>query len=197
MDITNKQLAKIAEAIRDQLKELKKHHYDKVHSLTGNVILNLGQLQMIQKGMKKAIDRNWDRATSKLAAKAQRVIRDTPHMLSELKRAIDITQTSVPPARQIYEELKQIQQEFCKLEYYPEDEVISVFTEPIELEGIFLGEFEIRLQLPGLAKMQDGNYFRVAAFDPHPAACNYEVTHPHVSQEYLCEVMQVHLSRQH
>ena len=63
---------------------------------------------------------------------------------------------------------------------------LSVFIDPIELEDIFLGDFQIQLQISQLSAMKNNNFLKIIALDAHPAACNDAVTHPHVSDEFLC-----------
>jgi hypothetical protein len=56
------------------------------------------------------------------------------------------------------------------------------------LEDHYFGEFEIQLRLGNLAEMKrHSSTYRIVALDPHPASCNEAVTHPHVSDEHLCE----------
>lgn len=186
MELTNKQLIKIAETIRDQLKLLGNHRYGEVQRLIYTVSNHQGQLEMIRKALDKSIYKNWEAATRKLTHNAQRIIHDLPYAISELEHAIKNSQTKTPALRELYEELRQVQVEFGRLEYNHDEPALSVFTEPIELAGIFLGDFEIRLQIPQLAEMRNGNYLQVIALDPHPAATNDCVTHPHISEEYLC-----------
>jgi hypothetical protein len=59
-----------------------------------------------------------------------------------------------------------------------------VTTEPVVLEAIDLGRFQIRLSWQ---RLHDDQPYRVVALDPAPAACNSSVTHPHVNDEILCE----------
>ena len=186
MELTDRQLVKIAEKIRGRLNVSKTQRYSDVQRLTHNVSSNLEQLQMIQQRLGKCIHSNWDGAIAKLTAKLQRILHDLPYSINEAERKIEASQIKMPSLRQLYEALRQVQEEFGRLEYNAEEETLSVFTEPIELEGIFLGDFEIQLQIPQLAQMQDGKIFRVIALDAHPAATNDCVTHPHVSDEYLC-----------
>ncbi|MGC9455864.1 MAG: hypothetical protein ACP5HU_13545, partial [Phycisphaerae bacterium] len=48
--------------------------------------------------------------------------------------------------------------------------------------------FEIRLRITGLANMRhSGAVYRIVALDPRPAAGHEHVTHPHVSDQRLCE----------
>ncbi len=54
------------------------------------------------------------------------------------------------------------------------------------MNDVHLGDFEIQLHVPSLAEMRYNSIFRIVALDPHPAASNDCVTHPHVSDERLC-----------
>ena len=63
---------------------------------------------------------------------------------------------------------------------------LSVVTEPIILEGMDLGRFEIALDVEGDPRRIWGSY-EVIALDPSPAASNPETTHPHVQTNQLCE----------
>jgi len=141
---------------------------------------------MIRKALDKSICKNWEAAARKLTHNAQRIVRDIPYAVSELEHAIKNSQTKTPTLRELYEELRQVQVEFGRLQYNAEEEILSVFTDPIELERIFLGDFEVQLQITKVAEMKNNGYLRVIALDPHPAATNDGVTHPHVSDEYLC-----------
>jgi hypothetical protein len=62
-----------------------------------------------------------------------------------------------------------------------------VTTEPISLEDIDLGPFQIRLRLDRIGGCVGGDDFEVVAMRPNPARTNDEVTHPHVSSNRLCQ----------
>lgn len=86
----------------------------------------------------------------------------------------------------IHADLNALEVEFGKISFDRRARTLSVTTEPIELDEVFLGPFEIRLNW---ATMSDpyGRRYRIIALDPHPAASNDSVTHPHVQSENLCE----------
>ncbi|MCC6681647.1 MAG: hypothetical protein IT445_12160 [Phycisphaeraceae bacterium] len=67
-----------------------------------------------------------------------------------------------------------------------EERTLSVWTEPIELEGLYLGTFEIKLFLAEIGLTARRLPFRCIALDPHSPAGNEHITHPHVSDDYLC-----------
>ena len=87
-------------------------------------------------------------------------------------------------AENLFRDLIGLKQEFGDVTYDRDETELSVTTEPIELEGVHLGPFAIRLncQLVGITKP-----YRVVALDANPAASKGDITHPHVQDEYLCE----------
>jgi len=87
----------------------------------------------------------------------------------------------------LFDELSQLQDEFTKIEFGDDEDTISVITEPIELEGVYLGPFEIKLQLNKLSELYKDSPYYLIALDPCPAATSEDVTHPHVSNEKVCE----------
>jgi len=113
-------------------------------------------------------------------------LRNVPYCLQQLERALTECRTDLPSLAEVYAELIQAEQEFGQLKHCPEGNTLSVVTDPIELEGVYLGSFEIQLHVPGLAEVNGIVPYRIVALDPNPAATNDAVTHPHVSDEYLC-----------
>ncbi len=84
----------------------------------------------------------------------------------------------------LYEDILALEDEFEEVTWNRSAKTLSVVTDPIELEQIDLGRFEICLdwgKLPGTGA------YRVIAREPHAAASDETVTHPHVQSEQLCE----------
>jgi len=50
-----------------------------------------------------------------------------------------------------------------------------------------LGPFRIALYLDSLRELYQRTPYFVTAIDPHPAATDNAVTHPHVSNDVVCE----------
>lgn len=84
----------------------------------------------------------------------------------------------------VYHDLVSLNEEFEELNHDVRGRWISVTTESITLEGIYLGPFEIRLDW---GRLQSDYPYRIIAKDPQPAAGRDGVTHPHVNSERLCE----------
>jgi hypothetical protein len=109
-----------------------------------------------------------------------------PHYIVEADRGVQASLAHVPSLRDLYDEMIQIRREFDGIGCSCGNQHLTVTTEPIELHGTYLGEFEIILDISRLARESGSDTFRVRAMDPHPARSNASVTHPHVSDESIC-----------
>jgi hypothetical protein len=89
-------------------------------------------------------------------------------------------------AGEIYKDLIALQEDFKELDFDVGPSRLSVTTDAIVLEGVYLGAFEIRLNW-ARASDPDRPCYHVIAKDPHPAESRDNVTHPHVMDEILCE----------
>jgi len=87
-------------------------------------------------------------------------------------------------AADVYADLVALEEEFEKVIWDRECQQLRVTTEPIELDGMDFGRFQVCLELNSRSA---GRSYHVVALDPRPAACNESVTHPHISNEDLCE----------
>jgi hypothetical protein len=92
----------------------------------------------------------------------------------------------IPTLRDLFGELDQLESEFGSWSYDNAISELSVVTEPIRLEGIDFGPFNIRLRMGQPITQLMGRLCWVEALQPNPAASNQEVTHPHVSGEAVC-----------
>lgn len=92
----------------------------------------------------------------------------------------------VATASDVYEDLAALGDEFEELDFDLKARRLSITTESIVLDGVYLGPFEIRWNWARGASGSDPHY-RVIAKDAHPAQSRENVTHPHVSDETLCE----------
>jgi hypothetical protein len=92
----------------------------------------------------------------------------------------------VPDLRCLLAELNQLYDEFGEIQVDLKRNTLSVTTEPITLEEVYLGPFAIELHWPRLLAVPSSHCFEIVALDPHPAATNDSVTHPHVNDGALC-----------
>src|SRR3954464_13735040 len=78
-------------------------------------------------------------------------------------------------ASDIYGDLVALGMEFEELDFNLKARRLSITTEPIVLEGVYLGPFKIQLQWARVGNGSEPAY-RVIAKDPHPAESRENVT---------------------
>jgi len=179
-------LVRIADMIRQQLQLMQTCRLAKVARQTDPILDRMERIARSRSAQEKAITRNWSAAARRMANQTAGALRDLPHYIAEAQRGIQASLTTIPSLRDLYGELIQLQQEFDGIRCGCKDQYLAVTTEPIELHGIYLGEFEIGLDIGRLPRELGSNTFTVRALDPHPAASNSGVTHPHVNNEEIC-----------
>ena len=179
-------LARIAGMIRQQLQLMQTCRLAKVARQTDPVVDRLERIARSRSAQEKAITRNWSAAARRMANQTAGALRDLPHYITEAQRGIEASMATVPSLRDLYDELVQLQREFDGISCSYKNLYLAVTTEQIELHGIYLGEFEIGLDIGRLPRELGSNTFTVRALDPHPAASNSGVTHPHVNNEEIC-----------
>jgi hypothetical protein len=130
--------------------------------------------------------RGWRLAADELQSDLAYELLSTQNALTSLQEQLPRMPHPSAKTGDIYEDLVALQEEFTEVEYDSQQHSLSVTTEPITLEGIYLGPFEIRLEWNGRST-ERGLSYRVIAADPQPAAARDGITHPHVSDEILCE----------
>ena len=187
MSMTDKQLLRIAGEIRQQLRQLRQYRHVQADSRLAAVETDLASIIKARRKLAICRSRGWEAAAGRVLRQVAGTIRDMPYRLSEVERAVGVCEMQPPALGDIYKDLKQADEEFDELIWQADENTLAVRTDPIELNHVFLGEFEIRLHVPNLGAMRYHNVYTIAALDPHPAASNEHVTHPHVSDERLCE----------
>ena len=134
-----------------------------------------------------AVDRGWYLAANKITSRVGRNLNDFSHHLDQFKNFIAADDVKLPKLGDIVAAMLQIEQEYGKIEFDLEAKTISVITDPIVLEEMSFGDFEIRLFISEITKLHSESPYRTIALEPNPAGSDDNVTHPHVSQEKLCE----------
>lgn len=134
----------------------------------------------------KARQHGWQMAarmkSRELVARLEELHREIDQVLWQV---VDVqTPRQIATPGELYLDLVALQEEPFELKIDTGAGELCVTTEPVVLEGIDLGRFQIRLKLE---RLQDEWPYRVVALDPAPAAANGSVTHPHVNDEVLCE----------
>src|SRR5262249_22313624 len=124
--------------------------------------------------------RGWHLAASSLSRDLAYSIQSVHRELTSLEqRATPVRRAPTMSAGDAYKDLIALQHEFEELDFDIGLTQLSVTTEAIVLEGVYLGAFEIRLNWARMSDPERPSY-RVIARDPHPAESRDNVPHPHV-----------------
>lgn len=129
--------------------------------------------------------RGWPNVTTQL----ERRLRSQHRRLQELVNTGGRLLDGEPPLpftlADFLAEVEQLRQEFGAVQLNLKERQLSVTTEPIVLDGVYLGRFTIRLELRYLTS-PGAESFAIVADDPQPSATNANVPHPHVQGHDLC-----------
>ena len=186
MRVSKRLLVLAAQDIRHQLQVQKERRYNEVRQRLAHFIDRVEQLKSFKRKLWICETHGWKVAAAKTVKNVETIFHDVPYLLPEINRVLNSCAAEIPPLRDIYQELIQSDGEFEELQYSSKEGVLSVTIEPIQLEGVYLGEFEIQLHISRLGGVHSNEACRIVALDPHPAVGNELVTHPHVSEERLC-----------
>jgi len=133
-----------------------------------------------------AVSRHWHLAASQMIQQADAVLRDLRYEIDSRHRLQVPAQAQVATLSDIARDLDQLETEFHEWDYDEKTQDLSVRTEDIELEGMSLGAFEVKLHLSRLVRPDPVASYSIIALDPNPASGRDGITHPHVSDERLC-----------
>lgn len=186
-ELTGRQILRIAQKIQDRLMAMRVAKYIQVTRRLDSLSELLGHVQSIRRKLGLAVGLCWYAAAEKTAFGITQVLRDIPYHITDVEEACQQCVTKVPTLGDLVGELKQLQDEFDQVKHDPQCQKLSITTDSIELEEVQLGEFEVILEISRLGEASRSSVYRVVALDPHPAASNDSVTHPHVSDEHMCE----------
>jgi hypothetical protein len=116
--------------------------------------------------MRRAQQRGWRLAVQRLQRDLREVLCRLHGELSAIDRLLEPQGDESRQATigDIHADLVALHEEFDEVSFNRRGKTISVTTEPIELEGVYLGPFEIRLDWSNLADGHPSNY-RVIALD--------------------------------
>jgi hypothetical protein len=146
------------------------------------------QCESLNRRLQKASQRGLNLAAKRLNHDLRLAVERLRNEVTELDHKLRPSsgEDRIAPVGDIYADLIALHDEFEDVAFNRRDHTLSVTTEAIELDSVYLGPFEIRLDWTHLLEGHPSNY-RVIAVDPNPAAANESVTHPHVQDEAVCE----------
>ena len=185
--MNEKRLMQVAGRIHDVMLQLRKSRYLECMRQLSLFVGRFSDLTCESHRMAVAITRGWFAATEQCCTAINRQLGEIPFSISKLQSLLDRRCKPVPEFSSIVEELRALQGEFDDVEFNPEEDALCAITEPIILEDVYLGPFRIALRLNKLGELYTRTPYYVVAVEPHPAAKDEAITHPHVSNETLCE----------
>ena len=182
-----KNLARMANRIREGLMQLKHGRYVELNRQLTNLTGQLQQLTTESRKMGASVTRGWFSAAQRCCKNVNNLLGEVGYSLPRIRPLAEKPQKEIPKLQLLIDELDGLQKEFGDIEFEASNNTISVVTEPITLEDIYLGPFKIQLELNKLDQLYYSSPYLVIALEPNPAATDDGVTHPHVSSEKLCE----------
>lgn len=186
----NKSLLKLSFLISQKLASLEKNMSVELLERLSTLAGHFKELTTEARRIALALNRNWLFAAKTCQENLIRILDEIPFNVETIKQLADTNKSDNSAnvtVSQVFEELKQIQQEFDGFNFNKERKTLSVTTKPITLEDVYLGPFQIELHINKLAKLYKESPYFCIAIEPNSAANNNEVTHPHVSGNKLCE----------
>ena len=186
MSPTERGLMRIAQDIRGRLELLKRGRRRAVQYLLAGALGATRQLHRIHRQLALCHGNGWEAAAARIMNRIDPLVFHLHDCHATVPRAIEASNITVPSMRDIYQELLQAEAEFGEMEYRPKSREVAVVTDDVELEGVYLGPFEIRLRVPSLPDMDRDGVYTIVALDPQPAQSDSRVTHPHVQGGRLC-----------
>ncbi len=118
-----------------------------------------------------------------LRASARELIRELHDFCSHVDAASQSARMN--SCREVYDDLVHLEDEFDEVRFDRRNQMLTVRTEPIELEGVDLGPFDIALHWSDIGR--EFSAYSVIAVHPVKADGDECVTHPHVRHDALCE----------
>ncbi len=182
-----KKLIKIADRIREALAKLQSKRRLELLSCLSSLTNVFQEMASQAKKLGISLTRSWLAAAQGSTTSINRSLDDLQYWMQRAKQLIEAPNAALPKLSSLVEELEQLQQEFESIDFDKAENTISVITEPITLQEVYLGPFKIQLKIDKLSDLYGSCPYYCIALDPHPAATSGDVTHPHISNDRLCE----------
>ncbi len=180
-------MMKMADFVYEQLFQLQREYLEQKNQCLSEFCRKIEHIVKNTKSFQITVSRNWVASAKKIQTRTCRNLKDLDNEIDMLKIQLDQKFPSLPKLSDVLAELMQLEDEYGRPQYNWKEKTLSVTTEPIVLEDVALGSFEIRLFLDRISRLAADRPYRIIALDPHPAGTDRSVTHPHVSSQCLCE----------
>ena len=180
-----RELVKISNEIVLALERNKQQMLNDKYRQLETTVSNITNLVRTSRKLGKANSCNYINAGKRLCGSISKQLKDINYSIQNASHGFEKDIPEVPSVKTLYEELKNLWNEFVSVEINLEKYVIAVETDPIVLEELYLGTFRIELNVRKLQDLHRDSPYYCIAQEPNPAATNNAVTHPHVSDEKL------------
>ncbi|MFN3166396.1 MAG: hypothetical protein ACE37H_04955 [Phycisphaeraceae bacterium] len=185
---------RVIQLVRNGLKQLAEQRVRRQADQYASLNPLLQRLSALSRSYDYACRCRFTGACRRLEPRIADQARQLTHQIQSLMAGRDAPQTlalqNPPPALPspsfLLAELEQIESEFGSWEILHRDHSLYVRTDPITLEGIQLGAFEIELRLDALDRLDVEQPLNIQPLDPNWASGADDVPHPHVRDERLC-----------
>ena len=123
----------------------KQHHsqYREILNKTTKLQEKLQEVTTETRRIQKALDHRWLSAAGKSKVRLERALNDLPYLITNAKQFIARPVNKVPTFRDLMAEFTQLADEFGNVTFDMENQSISITTESIDLDDVYLGEFKI------------------------------------------------------
>ena len=182
-----KNLIRAANRIQEGLMKLKNSRYLEFMRRLTSFAGHLQELTAESRKMGASLVHGWFSAAGRCCSRTSRLLNDVSYSISQIQQLAEAPQKKAPTLSLLVEELNQVREEFGDLDFDKAKNMVSVVTESITLDDVYLGPFKIQLELKKFSELYTASPYCVIALEPNPAATDEEVTHPHVSGNKLCE----------
>jgi hypothetical protein len=144
------------------------------------------RLETLERLLVECHDRGWPHARRRCQERLVRALGELRCQIDEpISELSESSGRRTATLRELYDELRALAHEFAEVRVKLGESLVTVVTEPIVLEGMELGPFEIELSWRRRASSPFAYLVRAQA--PCPAAHDDSLVHPHVRDEQLCE----------
>jgi hypothetical protein len=182
-----KKHVKVANMLLQALYALKMERFRQIQRRFEDFNFKCSESKKDSRQFNAAVDRDWQMSASKIALRVKRNLSDLSLHLDQFKSLVASDDISLPKPGDLIADMLQVEQEYGQINFDLKANTISVITEPIVLDEMSFGPFEIQLLLNQIKKLATDSPYKLIALNPNPAGSDCDVTHPHVSHEKLCE----------
>lgn len=145
------------------------------------------QVQYLTKAVRHGRLDAAQRLARRMVPQLEALVRNASSVLSVTHGFIAQSRQKPMSAGQIVREIQQVASDFGAVRFDRSTRQLAAQTDPIMLEDVHLGRFEISLDIDRIGDGYHRCPYCIEALEPNPASSNEHVTHPHVSDNRLCE----------